>query len=177
MYMEPQSRLAPAAARMPFRAWLWEPVWCMVLKPSITAAATMAREPSSTLATLAAPAPFNSPKRRRPQRMPTSELVFQSGKAMARPTSRIAKTVSVLATAHNMPASTANGKICGCTNIWVPQVRRVFVFAPNLGYHEPQPEQNHTVRDLVHGNQHGKPDHEDGQRDEEMGVGEDTHEL
>src|SRR6266567_6373469 len=38
--------------------------------------------------------------------------------------------------------------VCCCTKIWVPQVRRVFVFAPNLGYHEPQPEQNHTVRDL-----------------------------
>src|SRR6266567_8149821 len=38
--------------------------------------------------------------------------------------------------------------VCCCTNIWVPQVRRVFVFAPSLGYHEPQPEKNHTVRDL-----------------------------
>ena len=44
--------------------------------------------------------------------MPTSELVFHSGKAMARPTSRIANTVSVLATAHSMPASTANGISC-----------------------------------------------------------------
>ena len=39
--------------------------------------------------------------------------------------------------------------VCCCTNIRVPQVRRVFVFAPNLGYHEPQPEQNHPVRDLA----------------------------
>jgi hypothetical protein len=32
---------------------------------------------------------------------------------------------------------------------WVPQVRRVFVFAPNLGWHEPQPKQNHPVNGLV----------------------------
>ena len=53
---------------------------------------------------VAPPAPFSSPKSSRPQRMPTSEFVFHSGKAMARPTSRIAKTVSVLATAHSIPA-------------------------------------------------------------------------
>ena len=41
--------------------------------------------------------------------MPTSELVFHSGKAIASPTSRMAKTVSVLATAHSMPAMIAVG--------------------------------------------------------------------
>ena len=35
------------------------------------------------------------------------ELVFQRGKAMARPTSRMAKTVSVLATAQSIPARMA----------------------------------------------------------------------
>jgi hypothetical protein len=30
----------------------------------------------------------------------------------------------------------------------VPQVRRVFVFAPNLGWHKPQPEQYHSINDL-----------------------------
>src|ERR1043166_2544087 len=42
-----------------------------------------------------------------PQRMPSRLLLFQSGKAMLRPTSRTAKMVSVLATAHKQPASTA----------------------------------------------------------------------
>src|ERR1043166_4041 len=42
-----------------------------------------------------------------PQRMPSRLLLFQSGKAMLRPTSRTAKMVSVLATAHKLPASTA----------------------------------------------------------------------
>ena len=41
-----------------------------------------------------------------------SELVFHSGKAMARPTSRMAKTVSVLATAHRAPASSAQTMRC-----------------------------------------------------------------
>ena len=41
--------------------------------------------------------------------MPTRELVFQSGKAMARPTSRMAKTVSVLATAHKHSGKDGDG--------------------------------------------------------------------
>ena len=52
---------------------------------------------------------FEFPNNNQPQKMPTSELVFQSGKAMARPTSRMAKTVRVLATAHSIPARIAMG--------------------------------------------------------------------
>jgi hypothetical protein len=52
----------------------------MVLKPSMMAAATMARAPRRTLAMLRGLAPLSSPKSRRPQRMPTRELVFQKGK-------------------------------------------------------------------------------------------------
>src|SRR3954464_54923 len=81
----------------------------MVLKPSMMAAATMASAPRTTLATLRALAPRSSPNNSQPQKMPTRELVFQSGKAMARPTSRMAKTVRVLATAHSMPAMMAVG--------------------------------------------------------------------
>jgi hypothetical protein len=40
------------------------------------------------------------------------EFVFQSGKAVARPTSRMAKTVSVLATAHRPPARIAQRMRC-----------------------------------------------------------------
>src|SRR4051812_43933662 len=110
MYMVPQSRLAPAAARMPPKAcWACAPPPWMVLKPSMMAAATIARAPRTTLAMLRALAPLSSPNNNQPQKMPTSELVFQSGKAMARPTSRMANTVSVLATAHNMPAMMAVG--------------------------------------------------------------------
>src|ERR1044071_871214 len=48
-----------------------------------------------------------------PQRIPSRLLLFQSGKAMLRPTSRTAKMVSVLATAHKQPASTAQTMRCG----------------------------------------------------------------
>src|ERR1017187_6209441 len=84
----------------------------MVLKPSSTAAATIASAPSTTLATFALLAPFNSPKRRRPHRMPTREFVFHKGNAIVKPTSRMAKTVRVLATAHNMPARIAQTMRC-----------------------------------------------------------------
>ncbi len=84
----------------------------MVLKPSMMAAATIATVPSTTLMTFAALAPFNSPNSSRPHRMPISELVFHNGNAIASPTSRMANTVSVLATAHSIPARIANGINC-----------------------------------------------------------------
>ena len=48
-----------------------------------------------------------------PQKIPSRLLLFHSGKAMLRPTSRIAKIVSVFATAHKQPASTAHTIRCG----------------------------------------------------------------
>jgi hypothetical protein len=42
-----------------------------------------------------------------PQKIPSKLLVFQSGNAMLRPTSRTANIVSVLATAHRHPATIA----------------------------------------------------------------------
>src|SRR3974390_80288 len=42
-----------------------------------------------------------------PQNMPMRLLMFQSGNAMLRPTSRMAKTVSVFATGQRHPATTA----------------------------------------------------------------------
>src|SRR5205085_5223160 len=68
-----------------------------------------ASAPRTTLATFLALAPLSSPNNNQPQKMPTSELEFQSGKAMASPTSRMANTVSVFATAHNIPAMMAVG--------------------------------------------------------------------
>src|SRR6185437_429668 len=111
--MEPHIRLAPRAARIPSTACAaCVPPKCMVLKPSITAAATIATVPSTTLATFARLAPFSSPKSSRPHRIPISEFVFHRGNAIARPTSRMANTVSVLATAHSMPARIAKGINC-----------------------------------------------------------------
>jgi hypothetical protein len=45
--------------------------------------------------------------------MPSKLLLFQRGKAMLSPTSRTAKMVSVFATAHKQPASTAQTMRCG----------------------------------------------------------------
>src|SRR5215470_7637576 len=59
------------------------------------------------------PALRNSLKNRKPQKMPSRLLEFHSGKAMLSPTSRIAKMVSVLATAHKHPARTAQTTRCG----------------------------------------------------------------
>ncbi len=59
------------------------------------------------------PEPRSSLKSSQPQKRPTRLLVFHSGKAMDRPTLRTAKMVSVLATAHNIPASSAQTMRCG----------------------------------------------------------------
>src|ERR1035438_1979655 len=87
----------------------------MVLNPSMIAAPTIASAPSTTLATFAPLAPFSSPNSSRPHRRPTSEFVFHSGNAIASPTSRIANTVSVFATAQSIPARIATGMRCLCS--------------------------------------------------------------
>jgi hypothetical protein len=48
-----------------------------------------------------------------PQKIPSRLLLFHSGNAIVSPTSRIAKIVSVLATAHSAPASTDHTMRCG----------------------------------------------------------------
>jgi hypothetical protein len=94
-------------------AWGEEPpaAW-IVLKPSMIAAATMQTAPSTTFAVFLAPAPRSSENSSRAHSRPINEFVFQSGKAVARPTSRMAKTVSVLATAHSAPARIAHTIRC-----------------------------------------------------------------
>jgi hypothetical protein len=83
-----------------------------VLKPSITAAMTMHTAPTTTLPMFFALAPFNSLNSTRPQNSPISEFMFHKGNATASPTSRIANTVSVFATAHSAPASSAQTIRC-----------------------------------------------------------------
>src|SRR5271170_7492044 len=72
-----------------------------------TAPTIMAIAPPRTLIQVLAPAPRNSPNNNHPQKSPTRELMFQRGKAIARPTSRTATIVRVFATAQMPPASTA----------------------------------------------------------------------
>src|SRR5579859_5026704 len=114
--MVPHIRLAPAAASKPRRAW-GEP-WPLspprkVEKPSMMAAMTMQTPPNTTLALLIPLAPRNSRNSRQPHNRPIRELAFHRGKATASPTSRMAKTVRVLATAHSAPASSAQTIRCG----------------------------------------------------------------
>src|SRR5579875_2712013 len=108
-YMVPHMRPAPSAAMTPEMARaadVADPV-CTEAAESMTALTTMAMAPPRTLAQLLALAPFSSWKKNQPQNRPTRVLVFQRGKAMERPTSRMAKTVNVLATAQRAPARTA----------------------------------------------------------------------
>src|SRR5260370_35682220 len=84
----------------------------MVLKPNIAAAITIAIAPATTLPVFFALAPCNSRNRTRPQKSPIRAFAFHIGNATASPTSRIAKTVSVFATAHNAPARSAHTIKC-----------------------------------------------------------------
>src|SRR6516165_6240164 len=67
----------------------------------------MALAPPTTLDQFFSPAPRNSRKKNQPQNTPTRLLMFQRGKAIDKPTSRTAKTVKVLPTAHREPARMA----------------------------------------------------------------------
>src|SRR2546423_5013482 len=84
----------------------------MVLNPSTTAPAKMATAPNTTFETFFASAPFNSLNSSHPHSSPISVFIFHNGNATARPTSRIAKTVNVLATAQMAPARIAHTMRC-----------------------------------------------------------------
>ncbi len=63
--------------------------------------------PPSTLIHCCEPASRSSLNSSQPQKSPTRLFTFHSGKAIDSPTLRMAKTVSVLATAQSMPARIA----------------------------------------------------------------------
>src|SRR5580698_4963 len=86
---------------------------CVVAIASTVAPPTIATAPPITLAQSLAFDPCSSRNRRHPQASPTRLFVFQSGNAIASPTLRTAKMVSVFPTAHNMPPSTAHTIRCG----------------------------------------------------------------
>ena len=116
-YMVPHIRHAPSAARIPLMARgdaaaADVPPPCMLLNPRRMAAMTIATEPRMTRAMILPLAPSNSRKSTLAHRSPTSVFAFHKGNATARPTSRIAKTVSVLATAQSAPASSAQTIRC-----------------------------------------------------------------
>src|SRR2546423_1921200 len=112
MYMVPQRTPAPRAAQTPRMgcaagAWVAEAMASKVAPTHITSV------PPKTPAQRRQPAWRNSLKKRNPQRMPSRLLEFQSGKAMLRPMSRMAKIVRVLATAQRQPARMAQMIKCG----------------------------------------------------------------
>src|ERR1700761_4576319 len=78
----------------------------------MTAASAIASAPRTTFATLPRLAPLSSQNSTRPQRRPMSEFAFQKGKETERPTSRTAKTVSVLPSAQRTPARRAQMMRC-----------------------------------------------------------------
>src|ERR1700730_11587947 len=102
MYIVPQRTPAPSAAQTPriecaAGASLYEGMASNAAPTHITSA------PPITPSQRRQPAWRNSLKKRKPHRMPSRLLEFHRGKAMLRPTSRIAKIVMVLATAHRHP--------------------------------------------------------------------------
>src|SRR6476469_10018080 len=106
MYIVPHITPAASATATPRSAFTDddcddEAIASAVAPPNISSA------PPITPNQRRASAPRSSPKKRTPQRIRSRLLLFQSGKAMLKPTSRTAKIVSVLATAHRHPASTA----------------------------------------------------------------------
>src|SRR3954465_10535886 len=104
MYMVPHIKPAPSAAAMPNAALPGGPPadGPVVAYARTQAPTTIASEPPSTLTSCARPALRSSLNRSHPQNSPTRLLVFHNGKAMESPTLRIANTVRVLATAHNI---------------------------------------------------------------------------
>ena len=73
----------------------------------------MAAAPPNTFVHAFAPASRSSRNSSQPQNNSTRLFVFHSGKAIEIPTFLIANTVSVFATAHNMPAKIAHVIKCG----------------------------------------------------------------
>src|SRR5277367_5473659 len=117
MYIVPHNTPAPSAAHTPFSEWPDE-LCCAEAMARIAAPTHITAPPPSTPVQRRQPAWRSSLKNRKPQRIPSRLLEFHSGNAMLRPMSRIAKMVSVLATAHKHPARSAQIIKCGarCTS-------------------------------------------------------------
>src|SRR2546425_3783583 len=103
MYMVPQRTPAPSAAQTPRGecpavACVDDAIASKAAPKHITSA------PPNTPIQRRQPAWRNSLKKRNPQKIPSRLFEFHSGKAMLSPISRIAKMVSVFATAQRHPA-------------------------------------------------------------------------
>src|ERR1700684_133936 len=114
MYIVPSSTPAPSAAIMPMAALPGVPAFCCaVATANPPAPNTIAPAPPITFTQSFVREPCSSLNSRQPQKSPTRLFVFHSGNAIARPTLRTAKIVSVLATAHSIPPTSAHTIRCG----------------------------------------------------------------
>src|SRR5882672_1668398 len=112
IYIVPQRTPAPSAAQTPRNECPAGP--CVEeAMASRVAPRHMTSAPPSTPIQRRQPAWRSSLKKRNPQKIPSKLFEFQSGKAMLKPTSRMAKMVRVLATAQRQPARTAQMTKCG----------------------------------------------------------------
>src|ERR1041384_6124706 len=112
MYIVPHKAPAASAAIIPRAAvalplCVDEAVASNVAPPNITAA------PTTTESHRMLPELRNSRNSSQPQKIPSKLFRFHKGKAMLKPIFRIAKIVSVFATAHKHPASTPQRMRCG----------------------------------------------------------------
>src|SRR6266568_3800163 len=112
MYMVPQRTPAPSAAQTPRGEC---PAFACADDATASKAAPkhITSAPPNTPVQRRQPAWRNSLKKRKPQKMPSRLFEFHNGKAMLSPISRIAKMVSVFATAQRHPARTAQIKRWG----------------------------------------------------------------
>src|SRR5216684_8727840 len=113
MYMVPQRIPAPRAAQTPCKECEVGPCPDEEAIAKSVAPIHITNAPPKTPARRRQPACRSSLKKRKPQRMPRRLFEFHRGKAMLKPMSRIAKIVSVLATAQRHPASSAQITRCG----------------------------------------------------------------
>src|SRR5712664_2868510 len=112
MYIVPQRIPAPSAAQTP-RMECAAGAAVEEATASKAAPAHITSAPPNTPVQRRQPAWRNSLKKRKPQRMPRRLFEFHKVKAMLKPMSRMAKIVSVLATAQRHPARSAQMIRCG----------------------------------------------------------------
>src|SRR5207302_10354984 len=106
MYMVPHNAPAARAAATPRAAC---PAGACAADATASRAAPVhiTAAPPSTATTRGHPAPRSSLKNTAPQSVPSRLFAFHNGNATLKPKSLIATMVSVLATAHQHPATTA----------------------------------------------------------------------
>src|ERR1700761_6071163 len=140
MYIVPHKIPAPSAAAIPREACAAGPAAVAdEATASNQAPKHITKTPPSTPAHRRAPAFRSSLKKINPHKIPSKLFEFQSGNAMLNPTSRIAKIVSVFATAQMHPAKIAQIKRCGVrfTSARIDDVPKISAGTPRRARNTP----------------------------------------